>query len=97
MDGNFKSRQCYILQEPLCSPKDLECVDGISLNDVSCLKPCSGLIVSSLSKTELKQNVEELLYFAEDYNTYKTITPSPYFGSNGKLLILNLFHFIKVF
>ena len=87
MDGNFKSRQCYILQEPLCSPKDLECVDGISLNDVSCLKPCSGLIVSSLSKTELKPNFDDLLYFTEDYNTYKILTTSPYYANNGKMLI----------
>ena len=93
----FWFRSCHILQVPLCSPKDLKCVDRISLNDATCIKPCSGLIVSSLSKTELKQNVEDLLYFAEDYNTYKIITPSPYFGSNGKLLILNLFYFIKVF
>ena len=90
-------RSCHVFQVPLCSPKDLKCVDRISLNDATCLKPCSGLIVSSLSKTELKQNVEDLLYFAEDYNTYKIITPSPYFRSNGKKLILNLFHFIKVF
>ena len=84
-------RSCHVLQVPLCSPQDLECVNRIRLNDADCLKPCSGLIVSSLSKTELKQNVEDLLYFAEDYNTYKIITPSPFYGSNGKLLILTNF------
>ena len=48
----------------------MECVESVVIDHFSCLKPCSGLIVSSLSKTELKQNVEDLLYFAEDYNTY---------------------------
>ena len=76
-----------ICQESLCTSKEMECAEGVVIDNFSCLKPCSGLIVSSLSKTELKQNVEDLLYFAEDYNTYKIITPSPYFESNGKIFI----------
>ena len=72
------------MQDPICSSKDLECVERINTETSNCLKPCSGLIVSSLSKTELKHNIDDLLQFTRSYNNYKVVTPNPYYGNNGK-------------
>ena len=48
-------------QEPLCSLKDVECLRKIKINSNQCLKPCSGLILTSFSKTEPKNNLESLI------------------------------------
>ena len=49
-----------------------------------CLRPCSGLYVTSFTKTEVKGNLEDRLHFVENYNEYKKITQFP-LGYNGNI------------
>ena len=72
-----------ILQEPVCtSPEELECVNKVNAGISNCLKPCSGLLVTSFSKVEVGGK-KKLLPILENYNTYKKITGYPS-GENGK-------------
>ena len=43
----------------------------------SCLKPCSGLIVTSFSKSEWNNELDYLLPIFGDYNKYKKVTQYP--------------------
>ena len=74
-------------QEPLCSSKEIDCVKSVKVDTKNCLKPCSGLIVTSFSENKVKKNVENLFPSLEDYNNYKKISkyPSEYPGNYGFL------------
>ena len=50
------------------------------------MKPCSGLIVTSFSKSELKKNLEDVLPVFGAYNRYKKITSNP-LGYPGKFFV----------
>ena len=65
-------------KEPLCSAQKLDCVDKISVDTSSCMKPCSGLIVTSLFKS-MDYRKLELLYpkVWRQYNNFKTISTYP--------------------
>ena len=77
------------------------CVNNVKVDTSVCLKPCSGLIVTSLSKSghhghekkEKFEKFESLFPSFEEYNIYKTITLYP-FGSSGKLSLLPLLFLI---
>ena len=63
-----------IMQDPLCSPEDEACVQSVnvSTNNTSCLKPCSGLVLTSFSHSKFDEKLDNLLY--EEviaYNNYK--------------------------
>ena len=58
----------------------MECVNSVTVEPSQCLKPCSGLIVTSISKSKLDKNWEDLQPIFRDYNEYKKVTPYP----NGK-------------
>ena len=65
----------------------LECVNNIIVDTSECLKPCSGLIVSSFSKHIPHQDneiIENLHLIMRDYNRYKKITRYPA-GFDGRL------------
>ena len=74
-----------IIQEPLCTFHELECVNKIKVDTSSCLKPCSGLIVTSLIKSDSDKKLENLLPDYVAYNKYKKITQYPS-GSDGKIM-----------
>ena len=81
-----------IVKEPACSlQKIAECVNKIPVDTSSCIKPCSGLIVTSFFKSEKNKNLE-LLYpkVWRPYNIFKTISAYPS-GLIGK----NLFQCMK--
>ena len=64
----------------------MECVK-IEINNVdtsSCLKPCSGLIVTSFSKTDKNNDLENLFPVFTDYNNFKRITPIPTIATGNK-------------
>ena len=65
-------------KEPLCSAQKLDCVDKISVDTSSCMKPCSGLIVTSFAKSEKYKDLK-LLYsnIMTQYDSFKTITSYP--------------------
>ena len=64
--------------------KKLECVNNVIVDTVSCLKPCSGLLVTSFSKSNDNKNLDDLFPFLKAYNYYKKITPYPsgYYGNH---------------
>ena len=65
-------------KEPFCSPEGQKCLEEIKVNTSSCLKPCSGLIVTSLSKSEKAKDVETFYpILIKPYNIYKKITRAP--------------------
>ena len=71
-------RYLNVFQETLCtSPQELECVKNVEVDTSSCLKPCSGLIVTSFYKSELKKDLETLFPIFGEYNNYKKVTTYP--------------------
>ena len=80
-----------LIQEPLCSDvKELECVNlaKVNVDTSSCLKPCSGLIITSFAKSDKNLDLDSRLPFMDEYNNYKKITRYPS-GYNGKSKIYN--------
>ena len=75
----------FFIQEYPCSPKKIQCINNITIDISKCLKPCSGFIVTSLSKAEMPANEDDLLYIYGPYNDYKKITQYPS-GFSGKYL-----------
>ena len=72
-----------ISYETLCtSSKELDCVKNIKVDTTSCLKPCSGLIVTSFYKSRPENNLETLIEIFGEYNLYKKVTTYP-FAANG--------------
>ena len=55
----------------------MECVKKLDVNSSSCLKPCSGLHVTSFSKTAAPNGLENLAPLLKDYDKYKKITEYP--------------------
>ena len=56
----------------------MDCINNISSVDTSgCIKPCSGLIVTSFIKTQEDRKIDNWLTVLEDYKAYKKITPFP--------------------
>ena len=52
----------FLKQDPLCSSVQLDCVKKIGFEFANCLPPCSGLVVSSFSKTETNKKLGDLIY-----------------------------------
>ena len=80
-----------LLQEPLCyAVKELECVNlaKVNVDTSSCLKPCSGLIITSFAKSDKNLDLDSRLPLMDEYNNYKKITQYPS-GYNGKFKIDN--------
>ena len=72
-----------IFKETLCtSPQELDCVNNVKVDTSSCLKPCSGLIVTSFAKSKLENDLETLFPILGHYNDYKKVTTYPS-GANG--------------
>ena len=77
------------MQDSVCSsPGELECVNKVNAETSSCLKPCSGLLVTSFSKVNwgLTKGMKKLKPILENYNNYKKITGYPS-GENGKQFV----------
>ena len=74
---------------PLCSsPKDIECVTKINVDDSDCLVPCSGFLVTGYKKSDHDENLkQDTLPMIEAYNRYKKITQIPS-GFNGNYVIV---------
>ena len=80
-------------QESVCSPqKIVECVDKIPVDTSSCIKPCSGLIVTSLFKSEKSKDLE-LLYprLWRPYNNFKKNSTYP----PGLIGIINIVPYLR--
>ena len=68
----------WLIQVPLCSRKNMNCVQSLKLDFSSCILPCSGLVLTSFAKQENSKNIEESLpeefHF---YQIYKKHLPFP--------------------
>ena len=64
----------------------MECVNKIKVDSSECLKPCSGLIITTLSKSEKEVVLDKSFPIFEDYDNYKKITEFPT-GLQGKIVI----------
>ena len=71
------------VQEPVCASNKIKCIRNIKVVTSSCLKPCSGITVNSLFKSEQTKNLEKLFPLYQAYNRYKKVTPYPQ-GYDGK-------------
>ena len=68
----------YKFKAPLCSPEGIECANKEKIETSSkCMKPCSGLIITSFIKSEKVRSLENLFSIFGPYNEYKTVTNSP--------------------
>ena len=72
---------------------ELKCMSEITVNTSSCLKPCSGLIVTSFFKSAQNTNLADMSQIFKDYNTFKKPTAFPS-GLKGILIHYIWFTFI---
>ena len=57
---------------PICSSEKLECMKSININPIECLHPCSGLILSSFTKSVESKDLESLI--SRKITTYRNYT-----------------------
>ena len=56
----------------------MKCLNTLQVDTSDCLEPCSGLIVTSFSKSRsLSESIEDLTSIKEDYEKYKYVTQFP--------------------
>ena len=55
----------------------MKCVNNINVDVSSCLKSCSGLIVTTFFKNEWKRDLEKMFPVHGDYADYKKTTSHP--------------------
>ena len=76
------------MKELICqTPNEMRCMKKINVDSSLCLKPCSGLVVTSFSKSKINKNLEHIFPDYMAYNNYKKITayPSGYKGTEVKI------------
>ena len=62
----------------MCSEIGLKCARQINASSpYGCMKPCTGFIVTSFSKTEEEKNLDDLFALLTEYDSYKKITQYP--------------------
>ena len=85
-------------QGSLCNQEKLECIKQVEVDHSNCIKPCSGLVVTSFSKSAIEENIEHLYPISSAHENYKKITESPS-GFKGILLFwfLKWFYWILIF
>ena len=79
----------------MCSTsKEMECINNKIVNTSSCLKTCSGLIVTSFFKSENKYDLETLFPIFGDYNRFKKVTTYPSVASGKYIKYTLIFQFL---
>ena len=81
-----------IFKNSICSSfEELECMNKTRVDTSRCLKPCSGLIITTLAKSEQKSNWMDFFPITTvyDYSKYKRETgyPSGQEGMNHKKML----------
>ena len=69
-----------VFKNSICSSfEELECMNKTRVDTSGCLKPCSGLIITTLAKSEQKSNWMDFfpITTVNDYNKYKRKTGYP--------------------
>ena len=57
------------MQVPLCSPKDLDCVNKIKVRNEECLERCEGTIMD-VERVDTELDTEGLAQLMKDYDQY---------------------------
>ena len=65
-------------------------MNNVKVDNSSCLKSCSGFIVSSFAKSEPNKNLESLFPIFREYNNYKNVTTYPSGANSMKHRIIQL-------
>ena len=74
----MRIQNVYCVQDKICiSVSEMECVNTIKVDASNCLKPCSGLIITSLSKSEMDRKLDKFSAVIDEYNNYKKLTDYP--------------------
>ena len=60
-----------MFQSPVCTPSQLDCVEGVRRNDSSCLEQCEGLTLYLDRLFTSQKNEEGTALFSQDYEKYK--------------------------
>ena len=60
-------------------------MNQLQVDTSSCLKPCSGLIVTSFAKSEQHKDLDTLFPIIGEYNLFKKVTEYPS-GANGRVV-----------
>ena len=60
-------------------------MNQLQVDTSSCLKPCSGLIVTSFAKLEQNKDLDTLFPIFGEYNLFKKVTEYPS-GANGRVV-----------
>ena len=66
-------------------------MNQVKVDTSSCLKPCSGLIVTSFAKSKLENDLETLFPIFGQYNQYKRITTYPSAAWKNKLRLVRIY------
>ena len=75
--------------------EELDCVNKITVETSRCLKPCSGLLVSSFLKADVSEgDMDNLLPILDHYDNYKKITDYPS-GESGKYYSSAILHLLQ--
>ena len=56
----------------LCTPEDLDCVNGIKTDDETCLPSCEGIITGVMKKPAKLQSNSLLYDLINDYDSYQS-------------------------
>ena len=71
-DAKWTLTQLYFLQEPTCTSSNFQCVQDTKGDTSKCLPPCSGLILSSYTKTDKHKDLNSLIpSVLKDYSKYQ--------------------------
>ena len=77
------SKNCniFILQVPLCTIENLDCVSSLKVDKSDCLQKCSGMIVTSYDQHRLSNAVDEMVKFLSNKHLEFKDIASRYPGS----------------
>ena len=60
----------FEIQVPVCEMQQMECVQSVEIDFSKCVKPCSGIVIASFTKSR-NINLQDLMSKAlSDYNNF---------------------------
>ena len=71
-----------MLQDPICTSEKFQCIKSLKNNRSECLHPCSGLLISSFTKSGEGKDLESLI--SRDVAAYRNFTKWSRFPSGIK-------------
>ena len=78
-------------QVPVCRPQQMECVQSVEKDFSKCVKPCSGMVIASFTKSR-NINLQDLMSKAlSDYNNFTNWRGLPHElkGKNNRMFMMH--------